>query len=125
MFVIDTESKTITLHRGDTGVVPYKLRGYTFSNADRVLYTIKDTFGQEVFQEIYEIDEDGMFRVEFPNGMTDSLSPGTYRYDARVAILPVYDDQGNIIDVDYDHGGAVITPESPLTIVILDTVGQI
>lgn len=124
MFKVDTATKKITLHRGDTGIVPYRLTGYTFSEGDRVLYTAKSDSGTEIIREVYPIVNNG-FKVKFPNSLTDYLSPGQYRYDARVAILPLYDDQGNIYDVDFEHGGMVNTPESPLIIEILDTVGQI
>ena len=127
MFKVDTETKKITLHRGDTGTVPYHLTGFTFGPNDRVLYTIKDPSGSVIMQEIYALDENNKFRVKFRNGLTDYLAPGIYRYDARVAILPEYDpnDPSKIIDVDFDHGGAVCTPATPLIIEILDTVGQI
>ena len=127
MFHVDTETNKITLHRGDTGTVPYRLTGYTFGPTDRVLYTVKDPSGSVIMQEVYALDENNGFRVEFRNGTTDYLAPGMYKYDARVAILPEYDpdDPNKIIDVDFDHGGAVSTPVTPLYIEILDTVGQI
>ena len=126
MFTIDPETKKIRLHRGDTGTVPYRVNGFSFGPNDRVLFVCKDGSGTEIIRETYAL-EDNMFRVEFPNSLTDYLPPGTYRYDARVVILPVYDeqDQEKIVDCDFEHGGAVRTPESPLYIEILDTVGQI
>lgn len=124
MFKVDTVTKKITLHRGDTGIVPFRLTGYTFGENDRVLFTAKSSSGTEIIREIYPIENNG-FKVRFPNSLTDSLAPGQYRYDARVAILPLYDDQGRLYDVDFDHGGMVNTPVSPLIIEILDTVGQI
>ena len=125
MFVVDTAQRKITLHRGDTGTVPFHVTGYEFAATDRVLFTMKSRGGQQIMKRIYSLDENGYFYVDFRNGDTDQLSAGQYIYDCRVAIKPEYDDQGNIIDVDFDNGGAVATPVSPLVIELLDTVGQI
>lgn len=126
MFEVNLETKRITLHRGDTGTVTYRLRGYTFGPQDRVLFTAKSNNGTEIIREVYAL-ENNMFRVRFPNSLTDYLNPGEYKYDARAVVLPVYDpdDPSKIIDCDFDHGGAVRTPKTPLIIEILDTVGQI
>ena len=126
MFEVDLQTKKIRLHRGDTGTVPYKLKGYTFGPNDRVLFVCKDGSGTEIIRETYAL-ENNMFRVRFPNSLTDYLPPGTYRYDARAVVMPIYDQQDptKIVDCDFDHGGAVSTPESQLYIEILDTVGQI
>ncbi len=124
MFAVDTTTKKITLHRGDTGVVPFRLTGYTFSENDRVLFVAKDRNGTEIIREVYPIVNNG-FKVRFPNSLTDYLPAGQYEYDARVAILPIYDENQNIVDVDFDHGGMVNTPGSPFIIEILSTVGQI
>ena len=119
MFNWDPETRKITLHRGDTGVVPYVLTGYTLGPNDRVLWTMKDGTGTIVKEGIYT-PEDNKFRVEFLNAETDYLSPGLYSYDTRVAINPVFDEQGRIID-----GECITTPVSPLIVEILSTVGQI
>lgn len=127
MFHVDTETKKITLHRGDTGIVPFKLTGYTFDPDDRALVTIKSSSGTVILKQLYEIDSEGMIRVEFTNGLTDRLNAEILNYDVRVAIKPIYDqsDPPELIDVDFEAGGAVCTPESPLQIEILGTVGQI
>lgn len=125
MFTVDTAAKKITLHRGDTGTVPFYVTGYEFSSTDRVLFTMKSQSGEEIMKRIYQLDENGYFYVDFRNGDTDHLTPGQYVYDCRVAILPEFDEHGDIIDVDFDHGGAVSTPGSPFVIELLTTVGQI
>lgn len=125
-FSIDLDTKQITLHRGDTGRVRYRLIGHTFAATDRVLFTAKSANGSEIIKQVYALT-DNCFTVEFPNGLTDYLVPGEYRYDVRAVIIPVYDqtDPTKIIDCDFEHGGAVRTPETNLIIKILDTVGQI
>lgn len=121
MFVIDPEERLVTLHRGDTGVVLYRLVGYNMlMPEDRVKLVMRDAFGQIIREEILEIDvEDNTFRVVFTNEDTESLAPGRYRYDVRVVIGPEYDDHGKIED-----GEAISTPISPLFLQVLDTVGR-
>ena len=125
-FEVDLETKRITLHRGDTGRVRYRLTGYTFAATDRVLFTAKAQNGTTIIEEVCSLT-DNCFTVEFPNSLTDDLSPGEYNYDARAVIMPIYDqtDPTKIVDCDFAHGGAVRTPESNLKIEILSTVGQI
>jgi len=119
-FHVDTTTKTITLHRGDTGVVTISVEGYTFGTDDRALFTVKDASGTAVIKRVYEMT-DNAFEVEFANADTDYLAPGTYSWDARYVIDPQYDpNTGEIID-----GDAVSTPGSPYSIVLLGTVGQI
>ena len=119
MFRVDTETGTIELHRGDTGVAPYRLKGYTLGPNDRVLWTMKDSTGSIIKDGVYT-PENNEFRVEFLNGDTDYLAAGVYYYDARVVIGPEYDTSGKIID-----GTGVSTPISPLKIIVYSTVGQI
>lgn len=119
MFKIDPETKRITMHRGDTGSVPYVITGYEFGENDRVLWTMKSDNGTEVKKQLCT-PVDGRIVVDFVNSDTDSLAPGTYRYDIRIIANPVYDEGGNVVD-----GTMVNTPQSPLYIEILSTVGQI
>jgi hypothetical protein len=119
MFVVDTDNKKITLHKGDTGTAPFRFTGFTLEGNVRVLWTIKNRRGELIMERIYT-PVDNEFSVEFSNSDTDSLPAGTYYYDARVVIDPVFDDQGHIVDGEY-----VNTPASPLQIEILDTVGEV
>lgn len=125
MFKVDPDTKTITLHRGDTGPARFRLTGYTFDARTRVLWTMKDKSGSIIKEGLYTPDENGRFTVHFKNEDTDYLSPGEYDYDARVAIDPIYDDDGKIINVNYDEGGQVTTPRDPMKVIIKTTVGQI
>ena len=119
-FHVDPTTKTITLHRGDTGEVTVKVTGHTFLADDRALFTVKDASGSVIMKRVYELDSNE-FTVTFANADTDYLSAGQYSWDVRYVIDPEYDpDTGEIID-----GDGVSTPGSPYTLMILGTVGQI
>lgn len=119
MFSVDAESKTITMHRGDTGEMTVTVTGYTYGPDDRALFTVKDMSGTEVIRREYAM-ENNAFVVVFANADTDYLSPGTYSWDVRYIVDPDYDSNGKIED-----GDAVSTPGSPYTLRLLSTVGQI
>ena len=119
MFSVDVNTKQITMHRGDTGSVRFSLEGYDFADDDRVLWTMKSQDGVVVKQGIYTPVE-GDVVVEFKNSDTDQLSPGQYPYDLRIVASPEYDSSGAIVD-----GLIVNTPQSPMYVQILATVGQI
>ena len=78
-----------------------------------------DENGEQIRQDIITLT-DNDFQVDFENGDTDELEPGTYYYDVRIVTEPEYDSGGKIID-----GNFIGTPGSPLKIQILDTVGAI
>ena len=120
MFNVNPETKTITMHRGDTGEVTIRVSGYTYGEDDRALFCVKDQNGGEVIKRVYEMT-DNAFVVEFANADTDYLSPGSYKWDVRYVVDPQYDPvSGEIID-----GDGVGTPGSPFQLIILSTVGQI
>lgn len=120
MFVVNPSTKTIRMHRGDTGEVTIRVSGYTYGEDDRALFTVKDNAGSEIMKRVYEM-EDNAFVVEFTNADTDYLSPGVYYWDVRYVVDPQYDQTtGEIID-----GDGVGTPGSPFQLIILSTVGQI
>ena len=118
MFSVDPVTKQITMHRGDTGSVVYHFTGYEFQSDDRVLWTMKSSNGTIVKEEVL-VPSDQSVVVEFLNADTDMLQPGQYNYDIRIVIDPVYE-SGRLVD-----GTIVTTPESPLNITLLGTVGQI
>lgn len=118
MFQVD--GSTITMSRGDTGSVVFKATGHTFAAEDRALFTMKSPEGTVVKQEAYPIDSGGVFTVYFLNAETDYLAPGSYTYDVRYVIGPIYDEEGNIVD-----GDQVITPKLPQPLILLATVGNI
>lgn len=121
MFIVDPETKKITLHRGDTGDVTFTASGYTFGADDRALFTIKSSNGTEIVKTAYAMTNNA-FTVDFTNAMTDYLTPGAYNYDVRYIVDPQYDEETGEIIID---GTVVSTPGSPYVIEILNTVGQI
>lgn len=118
MFNVDPTTKTITMHRGDTGEMSVTGRLATFSANDRALFTVKNSSGTEIIKRVYEL-EDGQFTVAFANADTDSLPPGTYYWDVRFIFDPHY------VDEEIDDGAGVDTPGSPYLLNLLSTVGQV
>lgn len=120
MFVVNTTDKTITLSRGDTGWVPYRITGVTLTEDDRVIFTIKNSQGAIVKETVFT-PINNVFWVRFENTDTDGQPVGIYQYDIRVVIGPIYDDNtGRIID-----GQDVKTPLLPTNITLLNTVGEV
>lgn len=119
-FHVEPTTKTITMHRGDTGEVTINVTGHTFQADDRALFTVKDASGSEIIKRVYELDGNA-FTVAFANSDTDYLAAGQYSWDVRYVINPEYDPEtGEIID-----GDGVSTPGSPYALNLLSTVGQI
>lgn len=119
MFGVD--GYTITISRGDTGAIKFiASTDYTFTSADRALFSVKNAIGEVVKQNAYELDAEKSFTVPFQNSDTDSLAAGSYSWDVRYVINPYYDDEGRIVD-----GDQVITPRQPMEIQLLQVVGEI
>lgn len=119
MFIVDQETNTITLSRGDTGSVTIAVEGYTFGENDRALFSIKAGSGQIIKQRAYPL-VNNEFTVTFFNVDTDTLAPGGYNWDVRYVINPYYNDNGDIVD-----GDQVITPNLPMQCNLLQVVGDI
>ena len=120
MFVVDPNTKTITMYRGDTGELTITATGYTFGIDDRALFTVKNKAGAEIIRTEYEMTNNA-FTVEFTNSDTDTCAPDTYEWDVRYVVNPTYDQTtGQIID-----GDDVMTPGGPYMLKLLKTVGQI
>lgn len=120
MFNVDTTTFTITMSRGDTGKVTFQASGCNFESQDRALFTVKNSAGDTIIEELYELDENGAFTVDFRNEDTDSLPTGTYTYDVRYVFNPVYDENDVLI-----NGYPVRTPKRPMNLVLVATVGQV
>ena len=113
------EGTTIRLSRGDTGEVTIGASGYTFGSNDRALFTVRHAGTKEVKMRRELQIVDNTVTVTFVNSDTDSLDAGKYEWDMRFIINPIYEN-GEIVD-----GDEVITPELPMIIELLTTVGQI
>lgn len=122
MFKIDSENKTIKMSRGDTGTMTIGLSGYPFEATDVALFTVRNAANKEVKMRRELPIEDGIVTIRFVNSDTDSLDPGKYEWDIRVVLEPLYDSQNN--NELYD-GEEVITPEEPMILTLVGTVGQI
>jgi len=83
------------------------------------LLTVKSSAGTVVYQKQYEL-EDNSFTFELHNSDTDTLSPGAYSYDVRYIINPYYNTAGKIVD-----GDQVLTPNLPMTLNLLNVVGEV
>ena len=119
--MFNVEGYTITLSRGDTGALRINTQtDYTFDEDDRALFSIKNSIGEVVKQQAYELDENKGFTVQFANSDTDALPAGSFSWDVRYIIHPYYDDQGKIVD-----GDQVITPKTPMAMQLLQVVGEV
>lgn len=120
MFRICPDRKRITMHKGDTGTVQYRMKNYDLSDVNAVVvWTMKDKKKNVVKSGIY-FPVDNRIQVHFQNSDTDGIDPGIYRCDARIAIDPEYDTSGKVAD-----GSFINTPVSPMYIEVLDVVGDI
>ncbi len=99
MFSVDLESMAITMHRGDTGsfkVHAERKSGESWTDDDRMIFTIKNQNGETVIQRFYRLDDqydlgDGYVLIEFHNDDTDHLDNGQYAVELRFVISPVWD----------------------------------
>lgn len=122
MFRVNSDTKKITMHRGDTGTVRFRLPGLENLSTDnvKVVFSMRNKHNIIVKSGIYEPDGSTV-PVGFLNDDTGNLDPGLYSYDIRVVGNAVYGEDGKIIE-----GDLVYTPHgAPFEIELLDTVGII
>lgn len=119
MFSVDAHNK-VTLSRGDTGTLTIIAHGYTFSDDDRAVFTVRNSVGTVVKEEVYELEDGTTFEAVFENNETDQLKPGSYKWDVRYVIQPYYDQGGRIIS-----GAEVITPNAPMDLELVPVVGEV
>ena len=108
------------MSRGDTGSVKIGSTGYDFGTDDRALFTLRNGAGVAIMETAYELDSEGAFVIQFRNADTYTLPVGSYNWDVRYILNPYYDSSGRIVD-----GDQVITPNLPMQLTILDTVGEV
>lgn len=119
MFVVDSNSRAITMTKGDTGSIDVTVTGMEFEEDDRAIWTVKNSSGQMIFERYYEIQNDG-FIIVFVNGDTDQLPAGQYRWDLRFVKNPIWEDS-RIVD-----GDVVATPgNSAFVLQLVDPVGEV
>lgn len=119
--MFDVRDYTISMSRGDTGAIKVNTdTDYEFSSNDRVLFSIKNALGEVVRQQVYPLEADKSFVINFANSDTDYLPAGTFSWDLRYIINPYYDETGTIVS-----GDQVITPKAPMELMLLQVVGEV
>lgn len=94
MFIRDGQTGNITMHRGDTGA--FKVRatrtsGESWTAADRMLFTVRDSGGETMLQRFYRLDTElgsGVMEIQFHNNDTDSWVNGVYQAERRYIVAP-------------------------------------
>ena len=99
MFKYNETATEINMHAGDTGA--FKVRatrstGESWTEDDRLLFTIKNAGGEAVIQRFYRLDNDeslgnGVVEIQFHNNDTDQLEPGQYSMERRYVVNPYWD----------------------------------
>lgn len=117
--IVHSECKKLEMYGGDTDSVSFKLKGYDFTSADRVLFTVKNKKGQKIIRKLYQV-EDNTVVVNFTNSDTEDLPGGEYSWDIRIFFNAQFDESGNLIE---ENG--VKTPGSPYVLQIHNTVGDV
>ncbi len=122
MFNVNTTNYSISMSKGDTGTIQINtVTEYTFAAEDRAVFTVKNSSGEIVKEVISELTENGgTFTVSFLNDDTDHLATGAYSWDVRYVLHPYYDSAGKIV-----NGDQVITPMLPMTLNLLNVVGEV
>lgn len=114
----------IKLTAGDTGVVPFTVGGGPYSDRDRALFTVKNSSGVVMFERQFGITTN-RFELQFTNAMTDKWPAGSYPYDIRVVVLPIYDADGRIVDGSGVDTGVFENGQKRGNIVIDGFVGEV
>ena len=99
MFNYNSTGTEITMHAGDTGafkVHATRATGADWTDADRMLFTIRNGAGDIVLQRFYRLDDDeglgnGVVEIQFHNNDTDQWESGQYSIERRYDINPRWD----------------------------------
>lgn len=99
MFNVDLATGRVTMHRGDTGsfkIHAERSGGDSWTEDDRMLYTVRNSQGEIVLQRFYRLDDqydlgDGVVLIEFHNDDTDTWANGTYDVERRYIIDPIWE----------------------------------
>jgi len=97
MFTLNTETKAITMHAGDTGsfkIHATRKTGDAWTSADRMVYTVANSNGVVVLKRYYRLDTslgNGCVLVQFHNDDTDGLAAGNYTAERRYVVNPRWD----------------------------------
>ena len=99
MFIIDHATGEIKMHRGDTGAFKVhcaRESGDSWTEDDRMIFTIRNQQGEIVIQRFYRLDDawglgDGIVQIEFHNDDTDHLENGQYQTERRYIVSPIWE----------------------------------
>lgn len=119
MFKLADDKRMILMHKGNTGTVRIRLKGYSFGNNDRVYFCMAYPNGTPVKEAICQV-VDGCIEIPFVNTDTDYLPAGDYPYAITAATDPIYDSEQKIV-----NGSGVSTPEDDHVIRIKPTTALI
>ena len=108
MWMIDKNTKAITMHRGDTGAFYETLRrksGSDFEQGDVAIFEVWNGNTRLIHREFdLKPDEptdielgDGKFLIAFVNSDTDRWATGNYDTELRVSLNPVRS-SGKVVD---------------------------
>ena len=93
MFTLN-DNGNITMHRGDTGAIRVsaaRRSGESWTEDDRMLFTVRSATGEIVMQRFYRLDTDlgdGQIEIQFHNNDTDAWANGVYSAERRYIVAP-------------------------------------
>lgn len=95
MFDVNSQTKVITMHQGDTGTVTFTITGYDWSETTaKAVFTLRKKNDPTPIKEVISgnLASSGVFTVTLENGDTDQVTPGTYEYDVVLVVTPTTTD---------------------------------
>ena len=87
MIKVDDNSN-ITIPQGDTGLVSVALNGVVLAVGDMCIFAVKDGTTELLRKLIAPTD--GVCVISLANADTENIAVGSYRWDLRVVLSPVY-----------------------------------
>jgi len=122
MFEVNSQTKVITMHQGDTGTVTFTITGYDWSETTaKAIFTARKKNDPDPIKTVVSdaLTSAGTFVVTFINTDTDSLAPGNYEYDVVLIVAPETT-EGKITD-----GTVVRTLVDPTPLIIKRRVNDV
>jgi len=107
MFRVDYETGAIEMNVGDTGsfqIAAARDDGEQWTDDDVALFTVRDGSGADIITRTYGLNDvelgNGVIGIEFQNSDTDQLAAGSYTWEMRYVVNPLYDENGKVVDGD-------------------------
>ncbi len=98
MFHIDINTGNIEMHVGDTGAFKThatRQSGTAWTNADRMVFTVRDGSGNVRLQRYYQLNTElgnGYAEIQLHNNDTDKWPSGNYNTERRYVVNPRWED---------------------------------